>query len=635
MKLTIRDHRVDLAEVEDALNAYPDIVGAAVCARRTDRGEPKLTAYVIPRAGRRVRARELLAALDTTLPDHAVPTVVGFIDRFPVDSRGELDRERLALVEPAGAPGPRTPPATELERRLARIWEEVFGRDDLGREEEFFALGGDPVTAAEIASAARESLGVELHPRDFARTPTVAAMAERLERLSGPETAAVAGIARTPRTGPVPCSFSQERIWRYSRTPETSSGYTVACESRILGPLSVAAMRMALDDVVRAHEVLRTTYVERDGVPLQVIGPAFPIDIPLINLGGHDPDARLAELLREQSEEPFDLERGPLIRMQLVRVAVGDHRLLRTSHHLLFDQRSWRVFLMDLARAYEARRRGEDPFTLDGRPEFADFAIWERQRLRSDGPLYRQEVEWWRRAFEAERPAQALPFERAEPVADAAREDGKVTRGIGNEATRALDDVGRSAGATSYALRLAIFAALLGLETGGKEVQLGTYATNRRTAPARSMLGFFSNMITLIMPFDRRLSFRSWLVRVMATVADAGAHRQLPYEQLCDELRRGGVEPPEVRAMFQVHERWLDVGFGDTKVESPRYRFQGMPWGFSLVVSRPQQGERWVANFDPRIHDPVGVQLFLEHLEQLGARVGAEPDRPLEELAPG
>jgi hypothetical protein len=522
----------------------------------------------------------------------------------------------------------------ELERRLAEIWGGALGRGEVGRDENFFAVGGDPESATEIARVMQDAFGVEVGVRDFSRTPTVAAMAERIERL-GAAGEAAAGIARAPRDRPLPCSFAQERIWPFSVDTETAAQYTIASENRLLGPLSVAALRAALEDVVHAHDVLHTTFIERDGVPLQVVQPPGPMDIPLVNLGGPDPEARTRELFLRQAREPFDLEHGPLLRMQLVRIGEEDHRLLRASHHLLSDRASWRIFFVDLARAYEARLRGEKPLTREDRLDYADFAIWERERLRPDGARFRREVDWWRGRFEAQRPSQVIPFERAEPVPDAQIEEARVPFGIGAAESRALDDVGRSLGATSYATRLAVFAALLGLEAGGEEVQLGAYATNRRTAEAQSVFGFFSNMITLIIPFDGGLSFRDWLVRVMETVADAGARRQVPYEQLCAELRREGVEPPEIKALFHMYDAWGDVGFEQIDAEPPSYWFPGMPWGFSFIIDRSRETDGCKATFDARIYDPAAVVGFVERFNRMVPLVGVEPDRSLEELARG
>ena len=618
-------------EIEEALRKHPDVARAAVFERHPGGGDARLTAYVVARAGRRVSAAELRAFLMGGMPEDAVPTVFGFLEELPLQADGAVDRGRLELIEPAGAPAPNDQPAGELELTLAGIWAEALERRRVGRDEEFLALGGDRRAAEGIAERVRESFGVGLHARDLARTPTIASMAERLERVGGHSCLEGPAIARVARAGPVPCSFAQERIWPTSRDPETAIGYTIASDNRLRGPLSVAALRLALEDVVRAHEILRTTFVERDGVPLQVIRQHEPMDIPLINLGGDAPAARAREMLLRLADEPFDLERGPMIRMQVVRIADDDHHLLRSSHHLLSDRGAWQVFFRDLAWAYQARLHGGPPFSLDGRPGFADFARWERDRLGPGTQLARQEAEWWMRVLERERPVQPLPFERAEPEPEAAAEDGWVIDWLDLDESRALDRAGRSVGASYYASRLAVFMALFGLETDCEEVQIGTYASNRRTPEAQSMIGFFSNVITLIAPFDRRLSFQSWLARVMMTLADAGARRQVPYERICAELRESGSEPPEIRALFQIYERW-EVDFGDVEAEPPDYWFPGVPWGFTFVVDPRRDRDRCVARFDPRIYDPAAVRLFVDRFRRLAARVAAEPERPLGEL---
>lgn len=440
------------------------------------------------------------------------------------------------------------------------------------------------------------------------------------------------GLVRIPRNGPLASSFAQERIWRLSRSPEASAGYTVASENRIRGALDVAAMRAALEHVVMGNEILRTTYVEREGRPFQVVGRPRPIGVPVVELDGDsDPDAGVATILRRDAREPFDLERGPLLRLRLLRVDDDEHRLLRLCHHIVTDAQSWRVFCTDVARGYEALRRGNALPMIADRLQYADFAGWERETLRPDGPRYREEVDWWRRAFEPGRPALRLPFSRPTPVPDAAPADGVIHWGIEAGEAAALDELARRAGATPYAVRLALFAALLGLETGQEEILLGTYATNRR-AETQSMLGFFSNPITLVLRFDPKLSFRRWLARVRGVVVEAKARSGIPYEGLSEELHRGGAPPPEIKTMFSLRSRWPELSFGGIEIGPPRYTIVGMPWGFSFIVDPKMESDRCMTVFDARIYDPGAVRGFIERYRRLVGRVLEKPNRRLRKL---
>jgi Condensation domain len=407
----------------------------------------------------------------------------------------------------------------------------------------------------------------------------------------------------------------------------------VAAEMRISGPLDVDAMRAALQHVVMGNEILRTTFIERDGRPLQVVGMPRPIEIPVIELGDDpNPDPTVTEILRRDALEPFDLERGPLLRMRLVRVGEDDHRLLRLTHHIVSDGFSWRAFFADVARGYEAHRRGEPKPTITDRLQYADFAAWERERLRPDGALYGEQVDWWRRAFEPERPPLRLPFARPTPVRQAPAADGVIYWGIEPGESAALDHLARRSGATPYTVRLALFAALLGLETGQDEITVGTYAMNRPVAETQSMFGFFSNPVTLLLRFDPKLSFRRWVARVRRVVIEVKARGEIPHERLSEELHRSATPPPEIKAMFVLRTRWPPLRFAGLEIGPPRLTVVGMPWGFSFNVDPNRESEWCMAMFDARIHDPDSVCGFIERYRHLVRRILERPRRRLRRL---
>ncbi|HEY1238468.1 MAG TPA: condensation domain-containing protein [Solirubrobacterales bacterium] len=429
------------------------------------------------------------------------------------------------------------------------------------------------------------------------------------------------------------CSFSQERMWRSSRTPDGSVGYTMASQMRIHGPLDVDALRAAIQHAVNGQELLCATFVEREGRPFQLIGAPPEIEMPVIeleNLG--DPDPEIKRILRRRALEPLDLERGPLLRLWLARVGAEDHRLLRLNHHIVTDWVSWRIFFTDVARAYEANRRGERPPEAVGGPQYPDFAAWERERLRPDGPVYRDQLEWWRRAIGPECPTVRLPFSRPAPAPDATAADGLIHWEIEPEETAALDEMAARAGTTSFVIRLAAFSAHLGLSTGQEQIALGTYAMNRPAGDAQAMFGFFSNPIMLMLRFDPKLSFRRWLARAQEVVTEAKAHSEIPYDRLSEELHRDGAPPPEMSAMFHRRGPWPLLEPAGIELEEPRYLRLGMPWGFSFGIDANRDRERWGARFDPRIHEPEAVRDFVDGYLGLMRRVMAKPRRRLRRL---
>jgi hypothetical protein len=406
----------------------------------------------------------------------------------------------------------------------------------------------------------------------------------------------------------------------------------MASQMRIRGPLDVDALKAAFQYAVDRQEVLRTTFVEREGHPVQVIGPSPEIEMPLVELDpSQDPEPASEAILRRHALEPFDLETGPLVRVWLARVSDHDHRLLRLSHHIVTDWLSWQIFFRDVAREYGAQRQVESlPQAAEGL-QYADFAAWERERLRPDGPIYRDQLEWWRQAYGSACPPLTLPFSRPASVSDAPETDALIDLEMEPEDVAALDEIARRAGTSPFMVRLAAFSAQLGLGTGQEVIPLGTYAMNR-PPEAQSVFGFFSNPVTLILRFDPKLSFRRWLARVRDVVTEAKAHSEIPYDRLCEELHRGGTPPPEMTAMFSRLGRWPLLESAGIQLEAPRYITRGMPWGFSFSVDPNAERERFAAKFDARIHDPVGVREFVGRYAALVHRVVARPNRRLRRL---
>jgi amino acid adenylation domain-containing protein len=637
----VRGSRVELSEVETAITARPEVSSAVVCPTTTPRGDTKLTAYVTPQPGVSSTPESLRRALRATLPDHSVPTAFVFLESLPLDPHGGIDRARLALIEP---PRRRSEPGDvsrgDTEELLSRIWSDGLELGRIGRDDDFFDLGGDSLTAAVVAAEVYDAFGVELELGAFAESPTVAKMAQLIGRLrSRADGAERPQLVRVPRTQPLPASFEQERTWHHSRTPKESSFYTMAVGVRIKGPLNVPALRRSVDHIVRRHEVLRTTFEERDGHVTQVVHPAAPVDIPLTDLSASpNAEENAEELLASEAREPFDLERGPLLRLRLVRIREDEHRLLRLNHHIISDGWSWRIFFEELSVLYEAYRRGESPPLADDEPlQYADFAAWERRYLHRGSSRYEQELAWWRDTLRTDGAAEPvgfapLPFSRGGILDDAPLTDGAIWWGLRPNISRELERLGRDAGATFYMVRLALFAAQLAVELDRDDVVLASFVTKRRRTELQRMFGWFTNGTTIRLRFAGEESFHQWLRRVRAVVIETSSHSEVPYDQLLAGLRADGIDRPAALAIFGESLALPTLRFSGLEIMTPKSTFEHMPVGFGFFVHRQREADRCYVRFDPRVYEPSGVSAFLERFQRLAAAACAEPDRPLRDL---
>jgi non-ribosomal peptide synthetase component F/acyl carrier protein len=633
-QVKVRGSRVDLTEVESALVSRPPVAAAAVTPRHTPRGETALTAFVALQPGAAKDAAAIREGIAETLPSHAVPTSFAFVDAIPLNAHGKVDRESLARIEPE----PATPtnggsPVSETEELLAAIWADALERESVNPNDDFFALEGDSLTAAEIAAAVQDRFGVEIELDAFAGNPTVSAMAELIDRRwIGEDGAGPVRLARVSRGAPIPCSLIQERTWRQSQTKEDSTAYNVSSAVRIQGPLDVEAFRRCINRLVARHESLRTTFTERDGDPVQIVHPPGPVAVPLVEVTR---PAHADELLRREASAPFDLERGPLVRFLLVRLGEREHRLLRLNHHINSDGHSWQVFYKELAALYEAELRGEaHPLSGPGPAQYADFAAWEHRTLHPGSPRWRDDVDWWRAYLEGAPVRTQLPFARREPDEHADVSEAVIEVTLPSRLTTELDSLQRREGGTHFMVRLSAFTALLAVMSGQPDVVVGTYGTTRRLVETRDTFGFFANPLALRLQFGERPSFRDWLADVRTTVIGVSAHAQTPYDDLCEELRERGTIPPEFQAIFSVADNILPISFGGLEMSHLGRVYGSMPWGFTLHFRRSTVNESFHAAFDARVHDPRAVRAFLKRYRRLLTMVCKQPERPLAELIP-
>ncbi|CAN5909903.1 hypothetical protein BH11VER1_BH11VER1_09830 [soil metagenome] len=634
----IHGYRVELTEVEDALAHELSVDRAVVCASEARRGEMQLTAYVTVRPGHTCSSRLLREALRGTLPGHMIPTAFVFIESIPLTPHGKVDREALRkILAPTEATPGDDEPETDTEKILAAIWSDVFERNPIGRQDDFFDLGGDSLAASVIVARLDAALGVPLDLRAFAEHPTLAALAASVDArrtASGPET--VRAIGRASRDEPLPLSFNQERVWKYSQTPEGSAGYSVASRMRIQGPLDVTALSDSISHIIRRHEILRTTFVEKEGRPVQIVHPAEISPVRLMDFSGApDAEKQADEFYRSECARPLHLADGPLAHFALVRISEGEHRFYLWIHHILSDEWSSRNFFRELGLLYEAYIDHREPPLPESMPlQYGDYAAWQREHLRPDGPNYQQAITWWKEFLDGGPSPLEFPFKRPELLKDVAPAEGVIFWGVDPVTSSRLDKLARDEGVTFFVLRLAAMLAVLSDTTGQRDVVLGTYATNRQRVEFHELYGFFANLITMRFRCDLALTFREHLRNVNRAFSGAQARAEIPYEQLCEELRKSGSNPPEIRMIFRTSDRAPFIRFGGLELTRIDWRAQlkaRMPWGFSLDFDKSDVEHGCCAFFDANLYDPTGVHDLIQRLCRFLDAAGLQPDLSMAE----
>ncbi|HEX2077205.1 MAG TPA: amino acid adenylation domain-containing protein, partial [Longimicrobium sp.] len=478
-----------------------------------------------------------------------------------VNPNGKLDRK--ALPEPVFASeeekyvAPRTP----VEEVLAGIWAEVLGVERVGVHDEFFDLGGHSLLAVRAVSLVRELFGVEVPLRALFEGPTVAEVAGRVEEMRRAGLPVLPPVVPVERTGALPLSFTQQRLWFLEQLGSPGSVYHLHKSLRLRGALDVDALVRALDGVVARHEALRTTFAQVDGVPGQRIAPAAASRFHLVehDLGGRaDAEAELGRLIAGEAHAPFDLERGPLVRGRLIRLAADDHVLLLAMHHLVSDGWSMGVLFDDLSALYAAHREGREAHLPELPVQYADYAVWQRRWV--EGDVLREQADYWTQTLAGAPELLELPTDRPRP-AQVDHAGALLGVELDEALTAGLKELARRHGTTLYMTLVAGWAVVLSRLSGQDDVVIGTPTAGRGRREIEGLIGCFVNTLALRLELSGAPTVAELLGRVKERALAAQHHQDIPFEQvveLVDPVRSLSHHP-----LFQVVIAWQNLARGD------------------------------------------------------------------------
>jgi acyl carrier protein len=350
-QVKIRGFRVEPGEVEAALNAHPAVMDAAVVAEEDDRGQKQLAAYLVLHPDASLDPAALREFLSQRLPFYMMPAHFTLLEALPRTPTGKLDRRALQRMagERVSLGAPYVAPRGPEEEMLVGIWSQVLGVPRVGVHDNFFELGGHSLLATQLASRVREAFGVDIPLSKLFERPTVAQLAELIQQAREEQLGLAAPpIEPVPRDRPLPLSFAQLRLWFLDQLEPGNLFYNMPMAVRMAGRLDVDALERALNEIIRRHEVLRTTFADEGGEPYQVIHPEMRLEVPvedLRHLPEAEREARALELARAEVRKPFDLARGPLLRAKLLRLRDDEHIAVLVLHHIVADAWSIGVFL--------------------------------------------------------------------------------------------------------------------------------------------------------------------------------------------------------------------------------------------------------------------------------------------------
>jgi amino acid adenylation domain-containing protein len=665
-------------QIDDVLESHPAVLEAAAVGVPDRHLGEDVMAFVVLRAEAQCDERELLSFCESHLGHFKTPTRIHFADDLPKGPSGKV--QRLRLAEQAGMPDESsraTAPAgfalgrvsdrkaeevastlpASIEIALADVWAELLKLPEVGRDENFFALGGDSLLAIQCISRLRDKNAIRLTLTDFFENGTVAEQAalirkrqaathlndQSLPKTSSGEIAAAARKANTQaiplrdRSLPHRLSPLQERLWFMERLNPGQPVYNEVEAVRLRGDLNAEALERALNVVIARHETLRTTIQAVDGLAMAEVRESYLLRLKMIDLTGRPEAEREAELESLQISEPrlsYHLEDEPAIRATLIRMDDQDHVFILMMHHLVCDWSSEGVLWRELSALYRSYCRNE-PLALPALTwQHGDYAVWERQQ--STEAAVADDLAFWAENLRGAAPLLELPSDRPRPQVlsyRGARHRFRLNRRL----TEAFRQLSRRERKSLFALFTAALDALLYRYTGQEDILLGIPIAERDRPECQSMIGFLLHTHVLRTEVKGELTFRELVGRVQQGALNLYEHRSVPFDQV---VRAAQPERSlSYSPLFQVMVNWRDrdqnlcfIGMEGLDIES--VLVDSKISKFDLTLFLTDMGEEvWAEiEYTTDLFDPARIERMFGHYQTVLEAVAADPDQRVCEL---
>jgi len=632
-QVKINGIRLELAEVEGCLREHPSVRDAAMLPFEGHDGTTLVAAFVV--LGEEIDTAALRRFCALWLPETALPAQIVRLEQLPRTHSGKVDFAALRKLAMTMDRGEGRAALDEVESLLAGLWAKGLGVEQVLPGDDLFALGAHSLLVTRLTASINQAFGIDLPLRTAFERRTVASQAEAVRSALGGER--LPAIERLPRDRGLPLSFAQERLWFMVRLAPGNPSYNTSRPLLLEGPLELGLLARSLDEVRCRHETLRTTFREVAGCPVQVVEPFQPTSPPpLIDLSAlatHVAEAEARRLACASARRPFDLERGPLLRVTAFRLAESRWVLLLTMHHIVSDGWSMGLLVRETATVYGALATGRCARLAELPAGYADIAVWQRSWLT--GARLERHLDFWRRELAGAPPFLELPTDHRRPESPNFR-GGMVTRRLSGEITSRLLDVARGEDATLFLTLLAAFAVLLRQWAEQDDLVLGIDLLGRTQVEMEGLIGYFSTQLPVRIQLIGDPTFRQLIARVRASVLGVYANQHLPFQRLVEALRppRDPRRNPIFQVMFSYVERQrsrLDLGgvaVTAFPIETERARFD------VTLYAVLEEGElSFQLEYSRDLFEESSVAVLLARFEALLGHLSAHPEERVRGIA--
>jgi amino acid adenylation domain-containing protein len=626
-QVKVRGFRIELGEIEQTLCSHPGITKAVVVPQRDETNATFLSAYVVgPSCPLPQQLREYLAA---RLPQYMVPSYYVEVDAIPITRTGKVDRKALAALELAAGSGQAyVAPRTQLEEEIVRIWQTLLPVSRIGIHDDFFAAGGNSLSALQLSSRINHRFGIAIRIASIFQHRTPAQLARLVAESSGVSCGPALVLRPRPRSTQHVLSFAQERIWFLHMLHPESAAYNMPALVKFGGQLELDALVQGLQLLVARHEILRLTFSNTSEGPFQSpqTDLAFSVEIrDFTRLSEQEARENVRQAVRADSLRPFRLEKEPPFRAVVFRLSPTEHYLFFVLHHIAGDGWSQRLILRELCALYRQNTALPEPELPPLALQYIDYA--EAVRDPEYQKIIDGDLRYWADRL-ANCPSLAMPCDpyRHGNAQNKGREHLTVPPG----GVRKLNQLARNAEVTLFEIVMCNLTLLLSRLSDQQDVAVGFPIANRQSVELENMVGMFLNTLVLRTDLSGRLTFRELLQRTSTGIREAFDHQAAPFELVVEQLNpvrdlnRTPVFSVLLNFMAPVKE---EIAIDDVSIELEDVFEYEAKFPLSFYVEQGDQGLHLELIYKPDLFSAPQAQMMLRQLRHLLEQATEKPDR--------
>ncbi|MEL7002103.1 MAG: amino acid adenylation domain-containing protein, partial [Bacteroidota bacterium] len=650
-QVKIDGYRVELGEIRSALNLFESIKDSYVVLKKRHNEPPILAAYVLKDD---TEYDDLKEFLKTKLPVYKIPQVFISLAEFPLSPNGKIDTR--ALPDPSSQLSGRVKiklPANDLERDIAEIWKEVLGKKEIGVEDNYFELGGNSLKGVIIVNKLKLLLNKFVPVTDLFEFPTIYELAQNIKqeleykpnqlnkngKSSSPE--GLSGDAlefEIPNLEPsqyYPVSHSQKRLWIVSQFDGEKSAYNQPRVYLLEGELNIDALTRSFECLINRHEILRTSFVAQDGLPMQKIKDVDDVNfkIEFRDLSKEDNREQvLEEMIVGESKMPFNLENGPLMRVKVVKKSDKNHILFLTTHHIISDAWSMQIISKELITYYNQFITGDfnDPFSAL-KIQYKEYASWQKNLLGSDSGI--KQKEYWLSRFQGDIPSLDLPLDFSRPKVRTTR--GKtIRRKLSRKSCKGLKKIGTENNASLFMTVLATVNAFFYRYLEKDDISISAPVAGRDHSDLADQVGFYVNNLVIRTEFNgKEDSFMDILESVKVRTQEALRNQSYPYDLLVEELNltRDLSRTPLYDVVLLVEKMDENAAEQMEGINISGYNTDHTVSWTDLRLSFIETGGEFnfIIDYNVDLFLPERIERMLNYYENLIGSIADNPDTPI------